>query len=116
MQAKTVTLRDWQDALQVQDACNLSGVVHSWSRVMHRISDDSFNTPGLGTAWKNYHPINILYACKCADLSGQTVDGAMFGRAYDYACAVVEVGHPHGFAAPYPDALPEMDKPAPYTL
>ena len=69
-----------QDALAVQDACNLSGVVHAFSRAMTVIRE---NTNGTDEA--NRHPIAVLFADKIADLTGRPgVDG--YGQAYS-ACS-----------------------------
>ena len=46
-----------QEALDVQDACNLSGVVHGWSR---SISELRANLGGAGTDDINNHYINRL--------------------------------------------------------
>lgn len=69
-----------QMALDVQDACNLSGVVHSFSRVMALLSEES-NRLGKGTDWKNKHPIAVLFSDKIASLtnSGQ---GIVYSSAY----------------------------------
>ena len=57
-----------QTALDCQDACNLSGVVFAFARAMQIICDEA-NAKGYGTAWKNEHPIVILFVDKLADLS-----------------------------------------------
>jgi len=69
-----------QMALDVQDACNLSGVVHSFSRVMSFLSDEA-NRTGKGTDWKNTHPIAVLFADKIADLS-KSNNGTVYVNAY----------------------------------
>lgn len=62
-------LRDYEDALACQSACNLSGVVHSFSKVVSKIWDES-NAANEGTDWVNTHPICRLYAEQIAHLSG----------------------------------------------
>jgi hypothetical protein len=57
-----------KDALLVQDACNLSGVVHSLSRAMHAIWEVS-NRKGLGTDYVNQHPIVAMYLDKLCQLN-----------------------------------------------
>lgn len=61
------TLKDLaEEAIVVQDACNLSGVIHSWSesiRELRRLK------PELDTVGINTHPINQLFAYKVWDLS-----------------------------------------------
>jgi len=56
-----------QEALDVQNACNLSGVVHGWSR---SISQLRLLLPNAGTDEINNHPINVLWCDKCASLCG----------------------------------------------
>jgi hypothetical protein len=58
-----------QAALDVQDACNLSGVVFVFADVMHVINEES-TREGHGTTWKNNHPIVRLFVDKMASLSG----------------------------------------------
>lgn len=58
-----------QEALQVQDACNLSGVLHGAYRAACSLR--VCGTPdGLGTLETNHHPIMLLWASKIADLAG----------------------------------------------
>lgn len=78
MANETLTPQDYQQALNVQDACNPSGVLHSWMAAMQKIR----KTPEYeGTDWERKHPINVLFAYKMASLFGQdhpclTVDKA----------------------------------------
>ena len=85
-QQEGLSPRDYQLAMDVQDACNLSGVVHTFSRVMTKIGVEADGL-GEGTEWKNSHPIAVLYASKILSLTGgQGVDGlAHFSKAWD-AC------------------------------
>jgi hypothetical protein len=55
-----------QDALNVQDACNLSAVVHGFSRTI----TDLRELVTSGTDAINQHPICILWADKIASLTG----------------------------------------------
>lgn len=72
-----LTKDDYKQAITVQDACNLSGVVNSFSALMKRLSED-----GLDTAAKNRHPIAIMYASKIAALTGcEHIE--TFSEAYD---------------------------------
>jgi hypothetical protein len=76
--------RDYQDALDVQGACNLIAVVNSLSRVMQKIREE----PGAGgTQALNTHPVVRLYAEQVAWLSGAgpTTDSASYARALE-AC------------------------------
>ena len=76
-----------QMALDVQDACNLSGVVHSFSRVMSFLSDEA-NRTGKGTDWKNKHPIAVLFADKISSLTNMNNNSA---SVYSSAYADVEI-------------------------
>lgn len=67
------------EALVVQDACNLSGVVHSWSRSISRLRQ---LLPYAGTDEINGHSINILFASKVASLTN-CESGLVFSTAYD---------------------------------
>jgi hypothetical protein len=63
-----------KEALQIQDAVNLSGIVFTWAQVMDVICEVD-KRENRGTAWKNEHPINKLFASKVAALTG--VDDVM---------------------------------------
>ena len=58
------------DALAVQDACNLSGVVHSFSRAMTDLWEETRKCKGGGTRFVNRHPVSVLYSYKIAALAG----------------------------------------------
>ena len=73
---------DYREALTVQDACNLSGVVHAWSRVLDKIWFEA-RAAGQGTDYVNRHPISVLFADKLADLAGTRPTDYL--RAYDVA-------------------------------
>ena len=53
----SVTSQDYDMALLSQSACNLSGIVFSFARIMERICDD-----GGGTQARNTHAICRLFA------------------------------------------------------
>lgn len=73
-----------QEAIDVQDACNLSGVVHGWHRAMEDLCDILRDSGG--TLERNTHPINQLWASKCHDLARMGMsDYEQFSKAYD-AC------------------------------
>lgn len=57
-----------QEALNVQDACNLSGVAHGFARAM---ADLCSHVPN--TSERNAHPIAILWADKIAHLTGTQI-------------------------------------------
>ncbi len=53
-----------QEALDVQDACNLSGVAHSFARAMSRLLRLGVEHAGPGN-----HPVAVAYADKIAQLT-----------------------------------------------
>jgi hypothetical protein len=82
------TMQDWaKDAMMVQDACNLSGVVHSFSEFMRFLSAQN-----LGTDAKNSHPISVLFASKIASL---TQCDSVISQAWD-ACQKLTGDHNNG--------------------
>ncbi len=54
-----------KEAIDVQDACNLSGVARSFARVMSDLREH-----GMGTSEANYHPIARAWIDKMASLAG----------------------------------------------
>lgn len=56
-----------QEALNIQDGCNLSGIVHGFSRAISTLRKIC---PDKGTDWYNQHPICVLWADKIAQLAG----------------------------------------------
>lgn len=78
-----------QWALDCQDAVNLSGVAHSFSRAISAIWDEA-NRTGKGTEWVNTHPICALFLSKLIDLNGRDAD---FFRAYDECKSITEGLH-----------------------
>lgn len=71
-----------QRSLDVQNACNLSGVVVS----MEMARENILNNGGRekGTDWFCKHPIMQMYASKIHDLTGMGLsDSEAFGKAYD---------------------------------
>lgn len=79
-----LTKRDWQNAMDVQDACNLSGVVHSLAELLPRIRQEPDCT---GTDYVNRHPIVVMYVNKLASLTGND-----FNKAYDAVTAKIAEG------------------------
>jgi hypothetical protein len=79
-----LTPHDYQSALDAQMACNLSGIVHSFSSVMTRIWAEA-RALGKGTGWVNAHPIARLYAEQIAHLSGAgiTSHSDSYTKAHD---------------------------------
>lgn len=62
-----------KQALEIQNACNLSGVVHAFSRAMTALWEvaRSEGDPviGRGTEWVNTHPAAVLFADKIRSLT-----------------------------------------------
>ncbi len=84
-------LKDYQEAIDVQNACNLSGVVGSFSRVLTKL----WEVPGAGTEFVNTHPISRLYAEQIAHLSGAGMgDSESYSAAYTITMEVLEGVHP----------------------
>ena len=70
-----------QEALRVQDACNLSGVVLGFSRAMTELR---VIEPDKGTAFYNTHPICVIWADKVSQLTGtQSVGHTAVLRAFE---------------------------------
>ncbi len=85
-----VPLQAAKEALQCQDACNLGGVVFALARHTQALCD---NPRKSGTAWKNHHPVIVLFLNKCSSLcTGDLGDTQAFSVAYDLCCAVVDKG------------------------
>jgi len=60
-----LTPKDYLTALDVQDACNLSGVVLSFMGALDKIREEVKDTDKI-----NKHPICVLYSDKIAHLTG----------------------------------------------
>jgi len=56
-------------ALECQNACNLSGVVHTFSELMSDLWSEAHAT-GKGTDWVNRHPVVTLMLDKLTQLNG----------------------------------------------
>ena len=76
-----LTPEQYKRAIDVQDASNLSGVVHDFSRVMTRVWVEA-RREGMGTDWVNAHPIVILYSNKISSMCGSS-DSYQFSQAYE---------------------------------
>lgn len=72
-----------QEALDVQDACNLSGVALGFGRAMVELRHHVGGGDPLRT-----HPITVLWMDKLADMTGR--GQAEYGAAYD-ACTALTV-------------------------
>ena len=81
-----ITKKHYQDALDVQDACNLSGVVFAFAKVMQDICDEAIRE-GYDTEWKNTHPLVLLWVDKMVDLSRHSFTA--LSKAYDVVQAEI---------------------------
>lgn len=64
-----------REAIQIQDACNLSGLVHGWGRAVTELR--ALMPRDVDTRSFNRHPINVLWASKLYDLAaGYAVEQA----------------------------------------
>jgi len=67
-------------ALDVQQASNLSGVVHSFSQVMTILRAHPDCT---GTYWANTHSISVLFAVQIGHLTGIGANVNDYNRHYE---------------------------------
>ena len=82
-----LTIKDYEDAMAVQSACNLSGVVYSFARVMDKICEDTDS----GTKERNTHPICRLYAEQIMHLTcGGVGDNLSYRAAYMEVADIIE--------------------------
>jgi hypothetical protein len=68
-----------KEALDVQNACNLSGVVHGFSRAITDLRACLEAEGKGGTQAVNEHPICVLWSSKIASLTGSEY---RFSKAY----------------------------------
>ena len=59
-----------KEALDVQDASNLSGVVHAFSRSMTDLREILSKEENFSTSKLNQHPVSIMFSSKIASLTG----------------------------------------------
>jgi hypothetical protein len=66
-----VTIQDAaREAIIVQDAVNLSGVLHSFSEIVSEVVWPEARKQGKGTDFVNRHPIVTLFLSTLASLNG----------------------------------------------
>ncbi len=84
---KTFDHKRWaKEALLVQDACNLSGVVHSFAQMLSEMVE-----AGMDTKERAEHACTIMFADKIVDLTiGRYDTGTLFHRAYEWARRTAE--------------------------
>ena len=83
MKENEILVKLAKEALAVQDACNLSGVVHSFAQAMTKLGEVA-RAEGKGTEWKNTHPVAVLFADKVAHLTG---------TQGDFGCARIDAAY-----------------------
>jgi hypothetical protein len=89
---KILRKTDWESAVMVLDATNLSGVVYEFKNVMDKICSEAFENH-KGIEWKNHHPIVLMYAEKINQLTGNgSLDN--WSEAYRFVKHMAEVAAP----------------------
>jgi hypothetical protein len=84
------TMKDLcKEAIDIQDACNLSGVVHGFSRTITELRRLLEQEGDFSTGKLNQHPVCVLYSSKIASLTGSEVNanevgGNAFSEAYGF--------------------------------
>ncbi len=76
-----------QHAIQVQNSCDLSGVIRQWNEIVIDLWEEA-NRQGRGTEWVNRHPINKLFANKVVQLT--QLDESKFGLDYEWVKEVAD--------------------------
>jgi len=66
----------YKTACEIQDACNLSGVVHEFSRTVRLVREEA-DKLGKGTDYINTHPVVIAFVDKLVSLSGHSFSKAL---------------------------------------
>ena len=87
-----LTKRDYQDAINSQDAVNASGLVHSLQPIMVKLADSAGY---IGTKWRNQHPIVTLYMTQIMYLNDPATlpDVPRYSEAYRF-CKDAAEGKP----------------------
>ena len=86
---QNTTVRDYQDSLYSQNACNASGLIHSLEDVLAKIWQDSSDVNG-GTGWVNKHPIIRLYVEAILGIGGGYGDTDSYHTAYQLVNDVID--------------------------
>lgn len=71
----------YREALEVQNAVNLSGVVRAFARITEALWDEA-KANGLGTEFVNQHPVSRLFADKIMDLA-RAREFSEFSKAFE---------------------------------
>ena len=72
-----------RDALAVQNACNVSGVVLAFGRAMSAVMDDCCKPGGGGPVAARHHPITVLFMDKLNDMCGRNIKQIDYCEAYE---------------------------------
>jgi hypothetical protein len=72
-----------RNALQVQDACNMSGIARSFALDVARLRILIEGMPGFNSDMLSRHPVCVMWSSKIASLTGSEI-GMRFSRAYDW--------------------------------
>ena len=83
-------MADWkklaENALYAQSACNLSGIVHSFSRDVTQVREKLREEGKEDTEDVNEHPVCVLYAAQILYLSGGGLyPSEEYRKAYEWA-------------------------------
>lgn len=76
-----------KEALDIQNASNLSGVVHTFSRAITDLREILSKEGKFSTEAMNGHPVSILYSSKIASL---TMSEDKFHYAYSWSLDMIE--------------------------
>ena len=94
-----------QSAIDVQNACNSSGIIRSLSEVTSAIYAEA-TTRGLGTRWVNRHPVIAMYLYKLGEMNGYGI--CTLDRGYEQAeklvLNIIAGGDEPNYATAYPEA------------
>jgi hypothetical protein len=85
-----IDVQDYKDAIVIQDACNISGVLLSFSKIILKLNQEMFFQK-YDFKWRDHHPLIILFLDKLASLAGGRTE-------WDYHFAP---GYPADFHAAY---------------
>ncbi len=83
----------YTDALEVQNACNLSGVVISFAGVLKKLREE-----GLATDEIANHPVTRVWADKIASLTGTQENAVNVAEAFDFVQSKSCVAQKHTLA------------------
>jgi hypothetical protein len=81
-----------QEAYDVQDACNLTGVVHAFSRAMTDLREIARAEGWESTEKLNTHPIVVMWSSKVESLCGSRCTSE-FIRAIDWVNDMIGPKH-----------------------